>query len=108
MKTGKTQTVFFRIKNLSNEAGRAVATYNVQPDIAGSYFDKISCFCFNELHLKANEEAELPVVFYLDPALEQEETMKDVEEVTLSYTLFASKKPQLSSAPPLEKGVRVE
>jgi cytochrome c oxidase assembly protein subunit 11 len=58
--------------------------------VSGGYFDKISCFCFSEQHLGPNESAELPVVFFLDPRLEQDETMSGVSEITLSYTLFAA------------------
>ena len=77
------------------ERGRdtaANAQYNITPDIGGFYFNKIACFCFNEQHLGANEVAELPVVFFLDPALEKDPSMKNVESLTLSYTFFAAKK----------------
>jgi cytochrome c oxidase assembly protein subunit 11 len=50
----------------------------------------VSCFCFSEQHLGPNETAELPVVFFLDPRLEQDHTMDDVAAITLSYTLFAA------------------
>jgi cytochrome c oxidase assembly protein subunit 11 len=91
LRTGKTATVFFKVVNLSDHAGSAQAMYNVGPDSAGAYFDKISCFCFSEQKLDAHETAELPVVFFLDPALEQDKGLKDVDTVTLSYTFFASK-----------------
>jgi cytochrome c oxidase assembly protein subunit 11 len=91
LRTGKTATVFFTVTNLSDHDAKAQAVYNVGPDAAGAYFDKISCFCFNEQSLGPHETAELPVVFFLDPALEQDRTMDGVETVTLSYTFFASK-----------------
>lgn len=88
--TGETATVFFRARNLSDRPVTAMAGYNVSPDQSGAYFTKISCFCFNEQKLEAGETAEWPVVFYLDPALERDETMEHVESVTLSYVLYAS------------------
>jgi cytochrome c oxidase assembly protein subunit 11 len=91
LRTGKTATVFFKVANRSDRAAAAQAMYNVGPDSAGAYFDKISCFCFSEQRLDAHETAELPVVFYLDPALERDAGLRDVDTVTLSYTFFAAK-----------------
>ncbi len=91
-RTGETQTVFFKVTNHSDRQWTANAVYNVAPDQSGLYFNKISCFCFSEQTLGPGESAEWPVVFYLDPALEKDETMAGVEGVTLSYTFFASKK----------------
>jgi cytochrome c oxidase assembly protein subunit 11 len=90
LRTGATATVFFRVHNRSANETRAVAAYNVTPEVAGGWFDKISCFCFSEQRLGPGESADLPVVFFLDPALEQAHEMDDVEAITLSYTLFAS------------------
>ena len=89
LRTGVTATVFFKVHNLTDHETAASAVYNVQPDIAGGWFDKISCFCFSEQHLGPGETAELPVVFFLDPGLEQERDMDVVDTITLSYTLFA-------------------
>ncbi len=94
LRTGKTVTVFFRARNLSDKAGDANATYNVAPPVSGGYFDKISCFCFSTQHLSPHQTAEWPVVFYLDPALEKDNSMANVDSVTLSYTLFAAPQPR--------------
>jgi cytochrome c oxidase assembly protein subunit 11 len=90
LRTGATATVFFKVHNRLARETAATAVYNVTPGVAGAYFDKISCFCFSEQHLGPNETAELPVVFFLDPRLEQDETLNRVAEITLSYTLFAA------------------
>jgi cytochrome c oxidase assembly protein subunit 11 len=87
--TGKTATVFFKVTNLSGEETAARAVYNVSPGQGGAYFDKLACFCFTERHLGPHEAEELPVVFFLDPALERDETMKGIEELTLSYTFYS-------------------
>jgi cytochrome c oxidase assembly protein subunit 11 len=89
LRTGVTATVFFKVHNRSSAETAATAVYNVTPDIAGGWFDKISCFCFSEQHLGPGESAELPVVFFLDPRLERDRDMDAVGAVTLSYTLFA-------------------
>ena len=60
------------------------------PEVAGGWFDKISCFCFSEQRLGPGETADLPVVFFLDPGLEHAHEMDDVEAITLSYTMFAA------------------
>jgi cytochrome c oxidase assembly protein subunit 11 len=91
LRDGATAMVFFKVANLADHPVSAQATYNVGPSIAGAYFNKISCFCFNEQRLDAGETAELPVVFFLDPALERDESMQGVAVVTLSYTFFAAK-----------------
>jgi len=90
LRTGATATVFFHVHNRSAKDTAAVAAYNVTPEVAGGWFDKISCFCFNEQRLGPGESADLPVVFFLDPALEQAHEMDDVAAITLSYTLFAA------------------
>jgi cytochrome c oxidase assembly protein subunit 11 len=92
VRPGETTTVFFRAKNLSDQPTTAQARFNVTPDQGGAWFDKISCFCFSEQKLGPHEEAEWPVVFFLDPKLEQDETMAAVDALTLSYTFFAPPK----------------
>ncbi len=97
LRTGKTVTVFFRARNLTDKPTEARATFNVSPEVSGEYFDKIACFCFTTQHLGPHETAEWPVVFFLDPALEKDESMARVNSITLSYTLFAP--PSESPAP---------
>lgn len=97
LRTGETATVFFKVHNRSQKATSGLASYNVAPDQAGLFFNKISCFCFSEQHLEPGETMEMPVVFYLDPALETDDIMKNTESVTLSYTFFASKTPVASA-----------
>ena len=89
LRGGATATVFFKVRNRSARETFATARYNVSPDQFGVWFDKISCFCFTEQHLGPGESAEWPVVFFLDPRLEQDADMRNVDSVTLSYTLLA-------------------
>jgi hypothetical protein len=46
-----------------------VSTYNVVPDKAAYYFNKVQCFCFEEQRLRGGEEVDMPVFFYLDPEI---------------------------------------
>jgi cytochrome c oxidase assembly protein subunit 11 len=108
LRTGETATVFYKVLNLSDHETRGQAAYNVNPDQAGAYFNKIACFCFQEQRLGPHESAEWPVVFFLDPALESDPTMQKVEEVTLSYSFFAvkSETPAKTSVGPAKKSER--
>jgi cytochrome c oxidase assembly protein subunit 11 len=89
VRTGQTATVFFRFRNKTERETVAHAVYNVTPEQSGAWFNKISCFCFTDQRLGPRESAEIPVVFFLDPKLEQDRDMDPVGEITLSYTLFA-------------------
>ena len=91
VRIGETATVFFHVENQGTTDSAGVATYNVQPDLAGSYFDKLQCFCFSDLKLKAGESLDVPVVFYVDPAITKERDLENMSEITLSYTFFPAK-----------------
>lgn len=91
LRTGETKTIYYRVANLSDRETSGQAAYNVAPGQAGAFFVKVACFCFEEKRLGPHEAEEWPVVFYLDPALEREEGMRGVREITLSYSFFATK-----------------
>jgi len=96
VQTGRTATVYFRVRNLTDKETAANAVFNVTPDVSGAWFDKVQCFCFSEQRLGPHESAEWPVVFFLDPKLETDPSMARVDSITLSYTLFASPAPRAS------------
>lgn len=80
---GELQTIVYEIANQRSQrmVGQAIPSY--VPALAGKYFKKLECFCFQQQTLNANEAKQFPVVFVIDPALP-----KEVESITLSYTFF--------------------
>jgi cytochrome c oxidase assembly protein subunit 11 len=91
VKIGETTTVYYKVTNVGDKPATGIATYNVQPDLAGTYFSKLECFCFTEQTLKPGESLESAVVFYVDPRIVQDSDVKDLPSITLSYTYFPSK-----------------
>jgi cytochrome c oxidase assembly protein subunit 11 len=87
---GEQKLVFFTAENLSDKAIVGHATFNVAPATTGVYFNKIQCFCFDDERLEAHEKVEMPVVFFVDPALAGDSETADIHTITLSYTFFRS------------------
>ncbi|CRH01556.1 cytochrome c oxidase assembly protein COX11, putative [Plasmodium relictum] len=90
VKPGETVLAFYKAKNLINKPIIGIALYHVLPDEAGLYFNKIQCFCFEEQMLNANEEIDLPVLFFIDPDILNDSRLKNLEKITLSYIFFES------------------
>ncbi|KOC64344.1 Cytochrome c oxidase assembly protein COX11, mitochondrial [Habropoda laboriosa] len=88
---GETALAFFTAKNPLDKPITGVSTYNVVPYEAAQYFHKIQCFCFEEQQLNPHEEVDLPVFFYIDPAIVDDPKMEDLDEIILSYTFFEAK-----------------
>ncbi|MBL9011275.1 MAG: cytochrome c oxidase assembly protein [Alphaproteobacteria bacterium] len=76
-------------QNTGSRSTRGHSTFNVTPEKAGKYFVKVACFCFEDQPLKANESREMPVNFFIDPAILDDRRADDITEITLSYTFFA-------------------
>jgi cytochrome c oxidase assembly protein subunit 11 len=90
MKLGDEQMAFFDAKNLSATPVTGVALYNVTPETVGTYFHKTQCFCFTSQTLKPGEAVQMPVTFWVDPAIAKDPETRDVKTITLSYTYFRS------------------
>jgi cytochrome c oxidase assembly protein subunit 11 len=93
LKLGENGLAFYKVKNTSDKPVTAVATYNVTPHKVGPYFQKLECFCFQDRTLQPGEEMDLPVIFYVDPRLAEEDDVDEVTEITLSYTFFRADDP---------------
>ncbi|MEP6866967.1 MAG: cytochrome c oxidase assembly protein [Novosphingobium sp.] len=82
----------FTARNLTDHPITGRASFNVSPDETGKYFTKIQCFCFTEQTLAPGQEVRMPVVYYVDPSLLQDEDAKDTKQITLSYTFHEVRK----------------
>jgi len=91
-KVGENKLVFYKAKNLSEVPVTGTATFNVTPLTAGQYFNKVECFCFEEQVFKPGEEVEMPVSFFIDPEIINDKSMKSIDELTLSYTMYIKDK----------------
>ncbi len=89
-KIGTVTTIHFTARNMSTHTLTTTAGFNVTPDLAGVYFNKIQCFCFTEQTLKPGETADMPVTFFVDPDFADDPDLKTVKEITLSYTFYAA------------------
>ncbi len=85
---GESGLAFFEAENLAPRPVTGRATFNVSPAKAGIYFKKIECFCFTEQQLGAGERVDMPVTYFIDPALASDPNLDEVETVTLAYTFF--------------------
>ncbi|RPF70840.1 cytochrome c oxidase assembly protein [Aurantiacibacter spongiae] len=83
---GQRDLATFTAKNNSSQPVTGNATFNVEPEQAGRYFNKIQCFCFTEQTLQPGQEVRMPVLYYVDPAALDDPNMDGVEQITLSYT----------------------
>lgn len=88
---GQRDMAIFVARNTSNEAVTGTATFNVEPEQAGAYFNKVQCFCFTEQKLEPGQEVRMPVLYYVDPKVLEDPNMKGVEQITLSYTFHRTK-----------------
>ena len=88
LKIGEQALAFYRAKNLSGRTITGTAAFNVTPAKVGQYFNKIACFCFTEQELKAGAEVDMPVTFFIDPAIADDPNLNEVTTITLSYTFF--------------------
>lgn len=88
VKIGQTALAFYEAHNPTDEPVAGQAAYNVTPYAAGGFFDKIECFCFTEQVLQPGETVQMPVSFFVDPAIVEDREGKYVHTITLSYTFY--------------------
>ena len=93
VRIGEVVTVFYTVTNQAARTTAGVAAYNVAPLTVGAYFQKINCFCFTEQTMAPGEKREMPVVFYVDPALVADSENDTLNTITLSYTFYPVRDP---------------
>lgn len=94
IRIGETGLAFYEAYNPTDRTIAGTASYNVAPDVAGGFFTKIHCFCFEQQVLKPGERVEMPVTFYVDPSIMNDVDGRDVEGITLSYTFHVTDLPE--------------
>ncbi len=95
IKVGESGLAFYTAKNMTSRPIVGTATYNVTPHKAGVYFNKLECFCFTEQLLAPGEEIMMPVTYFVDPAIADDQALDSVSTITLSYTFFEVEDPRL-------------
>jgi cytochrome c oxidase assembly protein subunit 11 len=94
LRLGEVVTVMFTATNQAARETVGQAGFNVTPPTTGGYFTKINCFCFTEQRLAPGERREMPVVFYVDPALAADPEQNRLNTITLSYTMYPVRQPE--------------
>lgn len=98
-KIGETKIAFFKVTNNSDKPVTGRALFNVVPEQAGPYFQKLQCFCFEDQTIAAGATVDMPVLYYVDPKYADDINTKGKPEVTLSYTFFPTTSKEAQTAP---------
>lgn len=96
LRVGEVGEAVYLATNFGSLASVGTSTFNVTPQAAGAYFNKLECFCFTEQPLSTGETAELGVVFFVDPAINDDPQLDSIKTITLSYTFFPAPEDDLS------------
>ena len=98
LRIGETGLAFYEAHNPTDRVIGGRASFNVFPDTAGGYFTKVECFCFTEQVLQPGETVQMPVSFFVDPAIVDDPDGKFVHEIMLSYTFHQTPLPEDQAA----------
>ena len=93
VRIGETVLAFYEATNPTDHAIAGSASYNVAPYEAGGFFDKIDCFCFEQQVLQPGETVSMPVTFFIDPAIVDDNEGQYVHTITLGYTFHLNDMP---------------
>jgi cytochrome c oxidase assembly protein subunit 11 len=90
LRVGEEALAFYTARNLADRPFTGISTYNVTPAIAGRYFHKVACFCFEETTLEPGREMDMPLSFWVDPRIAEDPQTRDIRTITINYTFFRS------------------
>ncbi|WP_332656630.1 cytochrome c oxidase assembly protein [Brevundimonas sp.] len=91
VRIGETGMAFFDVTNTSDQPIHATAAYNVVPERAGPYFQKLQCFCFEGQVIAPGQTMKFPVQYFVAPEIATDRESRGVREITLSYTFYPTK-----------------
>lgn len=103
-RVGEDHLIFYRATNRASVEATGTATFNVTPLKAAPYFHKIACFCFTDQALAPGESMDMPVSFFVDPAIEKDPNLRDVTTITLSYTFHRAAQKTADASAPRNRG----
>ena len=98
VKLGEPVLAHYRATNQADHDVVGTATFNVTPDAAGYFFNKIQCFCFSEQKLAAGQSINMPVTFFVDPGIADDLEARNISTITLSYTFFPKAEAKVSKS----------
>lgn len=98
LRIGETGLAFYQAENRGFHPTTGIASFNVTPEKAAPYVNKLECFCFQNQTLAAGERVDMPISLFIDPALLADRNLDDLTSITLSYALFRAKE-QPKAAP---------
>lgn len=98
VKFGETALAYFRATNTSSKPIVGTSSFNVAPDQVGGYFNKLECFCFTEQLLAPGQSLDMPVRFFVDPAMASDKDTQHYGTITLSYTFYPVDHPKSRAA----------
>ncbi len=98
IRIGENGLAFYEAHNPTSRPVAGTASFNVYPYAAGGYFTKVECFCFTEQVLQPGETVQMPVSFYVDPAMVEDREGRFVQEIVLSYTFHETPLPEDQAA----------
>lgn len=95
---GATGMAYFDVTNTSDKPIQARAAYNVVPEYAGPYFQKLQCFCFTSQTIQPGQTIKFPVQYFVAPEIATDREARGAREITLSYTFYPDKGQEGASA----------
>jgi cytochrome c oxidase assembly protein subunit 11 len=98
VRIGEPTQIDYWAESVADAPTAGTAIYNVAPAKAGLYFVKVQCFCFDEQVLMPGQQVDMPVYFYVDPAMADDPNLDDVRVITLSYRFFPTDSDALDEA----------